>query len=91
MFGKLVLFAIIFSIILNYFIIPVLGVLAKLISQLGAEGALKHLLVVACFALLVFTLGVFVWLGEVSTLAIVFYCAVAVASTVASSSSITVL
>jgi hypothetical protein len=63
MFGKLVLFAIVFSIILNYFIIPILSVLAKLISQLGAEGALKHLLVLACFALLVFTLGVFVWLG----------------------------
>ena len=63
MFGKLVLFAIVFSIILNYFIIPVLSVLAKLISRLGAQGALKHLLVLACFTLLVFTLGVFVWLG----------------------------
>ena len=63
MIGKLVLFAIVFSIILNYFIVPVLSVLAKLISRLGAEGALKHFLVVACFALLVFSLGVFVWLG----------------------------
>jgi hypothetical protein len=63
MFGKLILFVIAFSIILNYFIIPVLSVLSRLISRLGAEGALKHLLVLATFALLVFSLGVFVWLG----------------------------
>jgi hypothetical protein len=63
MIRKLVLFAIAFSFILNYFIIPVLTALTRIIGQLGAEGALKHVLVVACFALLVFSLGVFVWLG----------------------------
>jgi len=63
MFGKLILFAIIFSVILNYFIIPVLKVLAYLISRLGAEGGLKHLLVVASFTTLVFTIGVFIWFG----------------------------
>jgi hypothetical protein len=62
MFGKLVIFAIVFSIILNYFIIPVLTVLARLVASLGAEGPIKHLLVVAMFALLVFTLAAFVWL-----------------------------
>ena len=63
MIGKLVLFAIAFSIILNYFIVPVLAVLAKIIGHLGAEGVLRHFLVLTCFALLVFSLGVFVWLG----------------------------
>jgi hypothetical protein len=62
MFGKLVIFAIVFSIILNYFIIPVLTVLARLIASLGAEGPIKYFLVVSLFALLVFTFGVFVWL-----------------------------
>ena len=62
MFGKLVIFAIAFAVILNYFIIPVLTVLARIIGRLGAEGPIKHLLVVATFALLVFTLVVFVWL-----------------------------
>jgi hypothetical protein len=62
MFGKLVIFAIVFSIILNYFIIPVLTVLARLVASLGAEGPIKHFLVVATFAMLVFTLAVFVWL-----------------------------
>jgi heme/copper-type cytochrome/quinol oxidase subunit 2 len=59
MLGELVLFAIAFSIILNYFIISVLTVLP---ASLGAEGPIKHLMVVATFAMLVFTLGVFVWL-----------------------------
>jgi len=62
MLGKLMIFAIAFSIILNYFIIPVLTVLARLIASLGVGGPIKHLFVVATFALLVFTLGVFVWL-----------------------------
>jgi len=62
MFGKLMIFAIVFSIILNYFIIPVLTVLARLVASLGAEGPIKHLFVVATFASLVFTLAVFVWL-----------------------------
>jgi len=63
MFGKLILFAIAFSIILNYLIVPVLRILAQLISRLGAEGALKHLLVLITFTSLVLTLGVFIWLG----------------------------
>jgi hypothetical protein len=62
MFGKFVIFVIVFSIILNYFIIPVLTILARLVASLGAEGLVKHLLVVATFAMLVFTLAVFVWL-----------------------------
>jgi hypothetical protein len=62
MFGKLVIFAIAFAVILNYLIIPVLIALARIIGRLGAEGPIKHLFVVATFALLVFTLAVFVWL-----------------------------
>jgi len=62
MLGKLMIFAIAFAVILNYFIIPVLIVLARIIGRLGAEGPIKHLFVVATFASLVFTLGVFVWL-----------------------------
>jgi hypothetical protein len=63
MFGKLILFAIAFSLILNYLIVPVLTALAQLIGRLGAEGVLKHVLVLTTFALLVFSLGVFAWLG----------------------------
>jgi hypothetical protein len=63
MLGKLILFAVAFSIILNYLIVPILSVLARLIGRLGAEGVLKHLLVAVTFALLVFSVGVFVWLG----------------------------
>jgi len=62
MFSKLFLFAIAFAVILNYIIIPALTVIARLIGSLGAQGALKHFLILISFASLVLTLGVFIWL-----------------------------
>jgi hypothetical protein len=62
MFGKLVILAIVVSIVIKYFVIPVFTFLGLLVSRIGAQGPMKHFLVVSLFTLLVFTFGVFVWL-----------------------------
>jgi hypothetical protein len=62
MFGKLVILTIVVLIVIRYFVIPVFTFLGLLVSRIGAQGPMKHFLVVSLFTLLVFTFGVFVWL-----------------------------